>query len=287
MSDIIFNGVSAASKGIQIWSFVSDTTPEKSYTSVETLGRDGEIIVDYGRMKNRTRQYKISIYRLNSDQTWSYELGLKRLKEWLYPGTGYFKLQDTVDPSVYRMAYVKGSPNVDNILDAVGTTTIEFSCLPQVYYNEDNWTTIRLYSQSQNVYVGTYDNSAFKFMSRPLIWLEHAYDSEQEPEDYLYGDLKISMPNYSDQTLWLREDQDFISSETTPVGLILDSDKLMVRDLSGQLSTTLGRHLSVNSIYPVFYPNTQITFTWNQKVSTPMNPRCLLSLKIKPNHWRL
>lgn len=104
--------------------------PERDVESVEVPGRNGSIIIDNGRYKNRDQKYSASIAK---DTRETFENNVRGLLDYLSSKHGYCKLADTYHTG-YIMARYKGPTSVEPI-DSLsgGTFELTFDCKPQRY----------------------------------------------------------------------------------------------------------------------------------------------------------
>lgn len=127
MGVIIFNGQSTKDLNIVVEQPPSYQMPEKDYDVTHIPGRNGDIVIDNGSYQNVTRSYEIAIGELDGD----FATMANSISEWLHSASGYVRLEDSYEPSYYRLAYYSDSVEVENILSNAGKCTIDFNCKPQ------------------------------------------------------------------------------------------------------------------------------------------------------------
>ncbi len=98
--------------------------PEREYEYVSVPGKNGDLIIDKGRYKNKTIPYKAYIID-------KYAANVMGLRNALLTQKGYQRLEDTINPDEFRMAQVIPF-EVDEVgVLRAGEFTIEFNCKPQ------------------------------------------------------------------------------------------------------------------------------------------------------------
>lgn len=127
MGVILFNGKSSLDYRIQVEHPPVYVYPEKDYTTLHVLGRNGDLIVDNGSYQNVSQPYDIA-FDAPGEKYAEYASGVLN---WLHSGSGYCRLEDSYDTEIYRMAYYKESGQLENLFNGAGRTTINFICKPQ------------------------------------------------------------------------------------------------------------------------------------------------------------
>lgn len=106
------------------------TFPEKDITTTHIPGRNGDVITDNDSYKNIERTYSVaSVFRPGTD----FVANAERIIEWLTKYTGYVRLEDTYDDTVYRMATYKNGGSLVNLYDRATAIDVSFDCKPQRY----------------------------------------------------------------------------------------------------------------------------------------------------------
>lgn len=93
----VFGGVSSLEFGAVTSGYETLNIPERDEETVEVAGRNGSLVFDNGRWKNMPVAYKCLIY----DDFWSNYNALTNL---LASIKGYQRLEDTIEPDVFRIA---------------------------------------------------------------------------------------------------------------------------------------------------------------------------------------
>jgi len=127
MGLIIFNGVSSLDMNAQVETPPEYHIPEREYETIHVTGRNGDIIIDSGTYQNTERSYTLA-FDAKSD---GYSELMSAVSTWLHSADGYAKLEDSYEPSHYRMAKYKGGDDISNIYHKAGELTVKFECMPQ------------------------------------------------------------------------------------------------------------------------------------------------------------
>ena len=125
MGTLTFNGICSSVFGIRIATAPNYDIPEKDYQIVHVPGKSGDIYLDTNSYKNVNRTYSISFPSNNLVADSS------EVAAWLFSSSGYARLEDTYEPSYFRMAAYKGPNTIAHILNQAGAAKIIFNCKPQ------------------------------------------------------------------------------------------------------------------------------------------------------------
>ena len=121
----IFGGVNSLDYGVLLDGSGTTTAPERDVTTVTIPGRNGDLLVDAGRWKNTTVSYPCTIAR-------EFEGQFAAFKQVLLAEGGYKRLEDTLHPDEYRLAYLAGPLEPETIpYNRAGTFALDFGCKPQ------------------------------------------------------------------------------------------------------------------------------------------------------------
>lgn len=121
----IFGGVNSLDYGVLLDGSGTTTAPERDVTTVTIPGRSGDLLVDAGRWKNTTVSYPCTIAR-------EFEGRFSAFKQALLAEGGYKRLEDTLHPDEYRLAYLAGPLEPETIpYNRAGTFVLDFGCKPQ------------------------------------------------------------------------------------------------------------------------------------------------------------
>lgn len=121
----IFGGVNSLDYGVLLDGSGTTTAPERDVTTVTIPGRSGDLLVDAGRWKNTTVSYPCTIAR-------EFEGRFAAFKQAVLAEGGYKRLEDTLHPDEYRLAYLAGPLEPKTIpYNRAGTFALDFDCKPQ------------------------------------------------------------------------------------------------------------------------------------------------------------
>lgn len=121
----IFGGVNSLDYGVLLDGSGTTTAPERDVMTVTIPGRSGDLLVDAGRWKNTTVSYPCTIAR-------EFEGRFAAFKQALLAEGGYKRLEDTLHPDEYRLAYLAGPLEPETIpYNRAGTFALDFGCKPQ------------------------------------------------------------------------------------------------------------------------------------------------------------
>lgn len=208
MGNLTFNGISSEDLGIRIASPPSYSCPQKNRSSTQLLGRDGDIIIDYGTYNNVSRSYVMSLPIDEGEYTYY----ASKISGWLNGPSGYSRLEDSYEPEYYRMAIMTKELTFTNVNDSAIAFEVEFECKPQRFFKYgENYVLLCSASKAENSYSFTINNklkNPTSFSAKPLYRITTS--NEQKPysikirhtkKNGLYYDavLKISNNNSSER----------------------------------------------------------------------------------------
>lgn len=131
---IIFIGpkaIPSSDYGIVVESPPDRDFPSRKVSRVSIPGRNGDYIIDSDSYDNTYRQYEIAFGSFYREDFFTLS---NRVRAWLNNASGpdeYYRLSDTYEPEIYRMARFDEAGSFSNILNYAGRTTIRFNCKPQ------------------------------------------------------------------------------------------------------------------------------------------------------------
>ena len=126
---LIFGNVDSSNYGVYISGDGVFNAPERAVESVSVPGRNGAIIIDQGHWENVTVEYRAGMYGVDPDD---FARKMTEFRNAMKSQVGYQRLQDTYNPTEYRMATFIDSIEVDPAnMAMVGEFTISFTCKPQ------------------------------------------------------------------------------------------------------------------------------------------------------------
>lgn len=123
----IFNGETTDEHGVVVQFYPDTVHAARSVTTVHVPGRSGDLVIDDESFENCPQLYDVYLRR-NANGTCAAAANVAR---WLLSPVGYCRLEDSYDPSAFRLARFVGPLDVDNVLNRYGTATLEFDCKPQ------------------------------------------------------------------------------------------------------------------------------------------------------------
>ena len=102
--------------------------PARKRNTVPVAGRNGDLHYDEDAFSNYTQSYECYFHgKLHTaEQTHA-------IRAWLSASGGYLRLEDTYDPTHFRMASFVGPLDVDNYFNKYGRCKISFDCAPQSF----------------------------------------------------------------------------------------------------------------------------------------------------------
>ena len=214
------------------------TFPEKDITTTHIPGRNGDVIVDNDSYKNIERTYSVaSVFRPGTD----FVANSERIIEWLTKYTGYVRLEDTYDNTVYRMATYKNGGSFVNLYDRATAIDISFDCKPQRY--------LKIGEKPINFVSSNIElRNPTSMPSLPIIKLNDLNISKE----YVY---MLSVKNYKNEVVSL------ITLNDLPTdNLVIDSENQMVYTTKDNNTMNMANFLSLNGLeFPKFYKeNNQI-----------------------------
>ncbi len=126
---LIFGSVDSSKYGVYISGDGVFNAPERAVESVSVPGRNGAVIIDQGRWENVTVEYRAGMYGVDPAD---FARKMTEFRNAMKSQVGYQRLQDTYNPTEYRMATFIDSIEVDPAnMAMVGEFTISFNCKPQ------------------------------------------------------------------------------------------------------------------------------------------------------------
>lgn len=128
MHSITWNGVSSATLGVRIERSPRIIRPRRKVDVYSVPGRNGDIILAQDAWDNYSQPYEI-FFGTGADL--SAETAADAVSAWLHSAGGYARLEDTYEPSIYRLAYYIDEQNIENAVTEFGRETIRFNCRPE------------------------------------------------------------------------------------------------------------------------------------------------------------
>lgn len=122
---ITWNGIRSDSLGLTVEHYPNLNRPARKYTVADVPGRNGSAYILQNAWTEVVQSYDISAK--------SPVASFKGVAEWLSSANGYAVLQDSYDPTIYRMAVCVNPFEVENSLNRAGRALIQFNCRPERY----------------------------------------------------------------------------------------------------------------------------------------------------------
>ena len=126
---LTFGGINSLDYGIFITGEAVYNAPERSVTSIEIEGRNGDLLIDNGRFLNIEVSYPAGCFA-ESQQDFKEKIELFRNA--IVSQISYQRLTDDYNPDEYRLAVYKSGLDVNvAVLHQGGEFTLTFDCKPQ------------------------------------------------------------------------------------------------------------------------------------------------------------
>lgn len=121
---LIFGEVNSQDYHVGIYGNQLFNAPEREYEKITIPGRDGELLIDQNRYKNKTVPYDAYIVK-------NFASNIEGFISAMVSQHGYQRLEDTIRPDEYRLAKINPfEVDVKGVLKG-GVFTMEFDCKPQ------------------------------------------------------------------------------------------------------------------------------------------------------------
>lgn len=123
---ITFNGTNGNTLGCIVERYPDRPFPERLVDSVRVPGRNGNLTRKQG-YANVALSYEVYF----SGEGSSMQTVADAVAAWLLSPSGYCRLEDSYDTTVYRMAQYIGPVDVRNYINKFGRVTLNFDAMPQ------------------------------------------------------------------------------------------------------------------------------------------------------------
>lgn len=127
---IIWAGTSSKDVGMVVEHYPSVTIPQKKIEVQKVPGRNDDIVISTGAFDNYTQTYDAF---LDVKYIGGLEGAMPKIVDWLLGHDGYYRLEDTYFPDVYRMAYYTGGAEFVSMFNEYGEGKLTFTCAPEKY----------------------------------------------------------------------------------------------------------------------------------------------------------
>lgn len=124
---ITFNGITSDSIGVIVERIPNRYVPTRRFTSQNVAGRNGNVLLVDESFPNVEQEYEVYL----SAESVGLPSVARACAEWLCAPTGYARLTDSYDTTVFREAFLSSGFDIENALNKFGRATISFSCKPQ------------------------------------------------------------------------------------------------------------------------------------------------------------
>ena len=132
---IVWAGTSNLDVGMVVEHYPKIIIPERKQEIQTVPGRNGDIVLSDGSFKNYEQPYQCF---LDAKKLGGLEQVMPSIIDWLLGHEGYYRLEDSYFPDVYRMAYYSGGSEFISIFNEYGEGTLTFNCAPEKYYKNGN-----------------------------------------------------------------------------------------------------------------------------------------------------
>lgn len=129
-----FNGVNSLDMHLRIENDISFSSPEADIDFIEVVGRDGDLAIDYGRLKSTEKPFPVT---LDLPEGHSINKAASDISQWLKGDKGWFPLLFSGEEDHYYMAMCYQQFDIKETLKTFGKTVITFKVMP-VKYRLDN-----------------------------------------------------------------------------------------------------------------------------------------------------
>ena len=130
-SFFMFNGKSSRDFGLIIENLPDAVFPERRGEAYQIDGHNGTMFREDGTFENYEQTYNVWTRDFPAERD-IYQLG-KDIAKWLIGSSGYCRLEDTYDPSTFRLARFAGPTNFQAVLRKYGRVALVFNCQPERY----------------------------------------------------------------------------------------------------------------------------------------------------------
>lgn len=161
-----FAGTSSADYDVHIENVPAMNRPARKQTVIEVPGRSGDIVFPEDAWSNVQQGYDI----FKGTGATAATKDARALISWLHGVKGYQRLTDTFDPEIYRLGYLDGDIQIENIRNNVWKARVMFSCRPERYLLSGE-TEITLTRQTAGQDYFGYITNPTVFHAKPLIVL--------------------------------------------------------------------------------------------------------------------
>ena len=166
---LTFGGVNSLDYGIFITGEAVYNAPERSVTSIEIEGRNGDLLIDNGRFLNIEIKYPAGCFAETQED---FKQKIESFRNAIISQISYQRLTDDYNPDEYRLAVYKSGLDVSvAVLHQGGEFNLTFDCKPQRFLTSGEtersipeWSDLHTDSGS----IVTIDNSSGEYAVKSL-----------------------------------------------------------------------------------------------------------------------
>jgi len=122
-----FAGTSSSAYNVIVANVPEMNRPARKQTIIEVPGRSGDIIFPEDAWTNIQQGYDI----FKGTGAVAATKDARALISWLHGVKGYQRLTDSFDPEIFRLAYLDGDIQIDNLRNNIWRARVNFSCRPE------------------------------------------------------------------------------------------------------------------------------------------------------------
>lgn len=211
MGIIYFNGIPSTDVGLVVEHYPNYQYAEKEYEEQSVPGRNGKIFHWNGNYKNVSQSYDLAFGAQIGDDGRFFQMA-DNVVDWLHPfskeqtvedagkpysGDDYFRLSDSYNPDVYRLAVYKESGNIKNLLNSAGRITAKFDCKPQRFLVSGDEPIVCDFDSEENVVVLEHPTN---YTSKPIIKISGVHQAFDLNVDGVYFRI-TEMPTSGNLTI--------------------------------------------------------------------------------------
>lgn len=251
-----FDQINSTDMGVIVQGKEILNSAEADVEEYEVPGRDGSVFRSNGRRKNVRVLYHTLLKAPGPDDILRYTAALKR---WLLARPAdYLRLEDTYDPSHFRLAVPDGPLELDQTLPRYTEQEITFSCLPYRYCKSGE-ISLEIPSETEAV-GGNYSitlNNLTGYDAKPILRIGLIGSNLAET---IQVKIVSQAGTYTGELPSVSRDWQMV---------VLDCEKEMIYDGSGGVD-----HLTTIERFPVLRPGeNRITVTGARVSSAEITPR--------------
>lgn len=233
---ITFNGTTSVSAGVKAVEYYPPLDrPRRKFTKIEVPGRTGDIIIFEDAWEDYEQEY--AIYA-GSGANGNAPTVFNDISSWLNSASGYARLEDTYDTTIYRLAYYVGPTDVENVLNRFGKATIKFVCQGKRFLKSGE-TTITMNSSSQPPARRLINPTAFP--ARPLVVVNGSGS----------GTFTVGVTTPGTGTT--------VTLNSIDDGMIIDCERMTVTDSTG--TTNLNSYMALGDFPIIPAGTTSVSWT--------------------------